>query len=40
MVKKEKKKIRIVCLDGNWHGRTMAPQMMSGNAQQKMDRLS
>ena len=33
--KRKKKRLGIVCFDGNWHGRTMAAQMMSGNAQQK-----
>jgi len=33
--KRKKRRLGIVCLDGNWHGRTMASQMMSGNAQQK-----
>jgi len=33
--KRKKRKLGIVCLDGNWHGRTMAAQMMSGNVQQK-----
>jgi 4-aminobutyrate aminotransferase-like enzyme len=31
----KKKKLGIICFDGNWHGRTMAAQMMSGNPQQK-----
>ena len=30
-----KKKLGIICLDGNWHGRTLGSQMMSGNMQQK-----
>ena len=33
--KRKKRKLGIVCFDGNWHGRTMASQMMSGNIQQK-----
>ena len=33
--KKKKRKLGIVCFDGNWHGRTMAAQMMSGNINQK-----
>lgn len=33
--KKKKRKLGIICFEGNWHGRTMAAQMMSGNAQQK-----
>ena len=31
----KKRRLGIVCFDGNWHGRTMAAQMMSGNTQQK-----
>ena len=30
-----KRKLGIVCIDGNWHGRTMGAQMMSGNLSQK-----
>ena len=30
-----KKKLGIICLDGNWHGRTLGSQMMSGNKKQK-----
>ena len=33
--KRGKRRLGIVCFDGNWHGRTMAAQMMSGNIQQK-----
>ena len=33
--KRKKRKLGIICLEGNWHGRTMAAQMMSGNVQQK-----
>ena len=33
--KKKKRKLGIVCFDGNWHGRTMAAQRMSGNINQK-----
>jgi len=33
--KRKKRKLGIVCFNGNWHGRTMASQMMSGNIQQK-----
>tara|TARA_B100000900_G_C20554728_1_gene706285 strand:- start:146 stop:1381 length:1236 start_codon:yes stop_codon:yes gene_type:complete len=31
----KKKKLGIICFEGNWHGRTMGAQLMSGNAQQK-----
>ena len=31
----KKKKLGIICVDGNWHGRTMGAQMMSGNKKQK-----
>ena len=31
----KKKKLGIICIDGNWHGRTMGAQMMSGNKKQK-----
>ena len=34
MVKTKKKKLGIICFEGNWHGRTMASQMMSGNKKQ------
>lgn len=30
-----KKKIGIICFEGNWHGRTMGAQLMSGNKKQK-----
>tara|TARA_A100001015_G_C15011446_1_gene723297 strand:+ start:31 stop:1359 length:1329 start_codon:yes stop_codon:yes gene_type:complete len=33
--KKKKRKLGIICFDGNWHGRTMGAQMMSGNKKQK-----
>jgi len=33
--KKKKRKLGIICFEGNWHGRTMGSQMMSGNKQQK-----
>ena len=33
--KLKKRKLGIICFDGNWHGRTMASQMMSGNKDQK-----
>ena len=33
--KKKKKRLGIICFEGNWHGRTMASQMMSGNKKQK-----
>ncbi len=33
--KKKKRKLGIICFEGNWHGRTMGAQMMSGNLQQK-----
>jgi 4-aminobutyrate aminotransferase-like enzyme len=31
----KKKKLGIICFDGNWHGRTMGAQLMSGNTEQK-----
>ncbi len=31
----KKRKLGIICLEGNWHGRTMAAQMMSGDIKQK-----
>lgn len=34
-IKKNKRKLGIICFDGNWHGRTMGAQMMSGNKKQK-----
>jgi 4-aminobutyrate aminotransferase-like enzyme len=33
--KKRKRKLGIICFEGNWHGRTMGAQMMSGNIKQK-----
>ncbi len=33
--KNKKKKLGIICLEGNWHGRTMGAQLMSGNENQK-----
>jgi 4-aminobutyrate aminotransferase-like enzyme len=30
-----KRKLGIICFEGNWHGRTMGAQMMSGNIKQK-----
>ena len=32
--KKKKKRLGIICFVGNWHGRTLAAQMMSGNKEQ------
>ena len=32
--KKKKRKLGIICFEGNWHGRTLAAQMMSGNKEQ------
>ena len=29
-IKKKKRKLGIICFEGNWHGRTLAAQMMSG----------
>lgn len=34
-IKKKKRKLGIICFEGNWHGRTLASQMMSGNEDQK-----
>ncbi len=31
----KKRKLGIICFEGNWHGRTMGAQMMSGNINQK-----
>lgn len=31
----KKKKLGLICLEGNWHGRTMGAQLMSGNENQK-----
>jgi len=33
--KKKKNKLGIICFEGNWHGRTMGAQLMSGNKKQK-----
>ena len=33
--KTKKRKLGIICVEGNWHGRTMGAQMMSGNKKQK-----
>jgi 4-aminobutyrate aminotransferase-like enzyme len=33
--KAKKRKLGIICLEGNWHGRTLGAQMMSGNKKQK-----
>ena len=33
--KKKKRRLGIICFEGNWHGRTLASQMMSGNDKQK-----
>ena len=33
--KKKKKKLGIISFEGNWHGRTIGAQMMSGNEEQK-----
>jgi len=30
-----KQKLGIICIEGNWHGRTLGAQMMSGNFSQK-----
>lgn len=32
--KKKKRRLGIICFEGNWHGRTLAAQMMSGNKEQ------
>ena len=32
---KNKNRLGIIALENNWHGRTLAAQMMSGNIQQK-----
>jgi 4-aminobutyrate aminotransferase-like enzyme len=34
-IKRQKKKLGVICIEGNWHGRTMGAQMMSGNISQK-----
>ena len=31
----KKRRLGIICFEGNWHGRTMGAQMMSGNMEQK-----
>ena len=31
----KKKRLGIICFEGNWHGRTMGAQLMSGNKEQK-----
>ena len=33
--KNKKRKLGVICIDGNWHGRTLGAQMMSGNPSQK-----
>ena len=33
--KLKKRKLGIICFEGNWHGRTLGAQMMSGNKEQK-----
>ena len=33
--KNKKRRPGIICINGNWHGRTMGAQMMSGNEKQK-----
>ena len=34
-VKKKKRKKYIICIEGNWHGRTMGAQLMSNNQKQR-----
>ena len=34
-IKKDKKSGGIICFNGNWHGRTLGAQMMSGNPKEK-----
>jgi len=34
-IRNAKRRLGVVCIQGNWHGRTMAAQMMGGNAKQK-----
>jgi len=34
-LKNTKRRLGIICFEGNWHGRTMGAQMMSGNNKQK-----
>ena len=33
--REKKRRLGIICINGNWHGRTMGAQMMSGNKEQK-----
>ena len=33
--KEKKKRLGIICFQGNWHGRTLGAQLMSGNIDQK-----
>lgn len=33
--KNRKRRLGVVCIEGNWHGRTLGAQMMSGNPSQK-----
>jgi len=33
--KRKKRRLGIICFEGNWHGRTMGAQLMSGNSSQK-----
>ena len=33
--KNKKRNLGVICIEGNWHGRTMGAQMMSGNLSQK-----
>lgn len=33
--KQKKRRLGIICVEGNWHGRTMGAQLMSSNVQQK-----
>lgn len=34
-LKNKKRKLGVICFEGNWHGRTMGAQMMGGNIKQK-----
>jgi 4-aminobutyrate aminotransferase / (S)-3-amino-2-methylpropionate transaminase / 5-aminovalerate transaminase len=34
-IKKNKRRLGILCIEGNWHGRTMGAQLMSSNMEQK-----
>ncbi len=34
-IKNKKRKLGIICFEGNWHGRTMGAQLMSNNLNQK-----